>query len=81
VSDSEDKVLLAFVSDGDVFHYMSVEIKEETDGLIAAMLSEPKIVNVSHMADVMPSSGWKYENGNFFRSEPICADPGNYEVA
>lgn len=80
MEEQQDRVTLAFVSDGDVFHYMSIDIKEETDGLIAAMFSNPQIVDVSHMGDVMPASGWRYENGKFFRPETICEDPGNYEV-
>ena len=75
----------AFITGEDIFHVFKIEDSEATAGLIAGMLSEPIIIEVSGNEHVYEESGWKFIDGRFIKKEvyenpPTVIDEDDYEV-
>ena len=78
----ENAIRFAFVSDGDIFHYMTLPYVSELDGVIAGMRSNPIIVEMPNDLPDYLGPGWKYIDGQFVHvgvSVPQ-EDPEDYEV-
>jgi hypothetical protein len=68
----------AFISDGEVFHYLSLQDDPAFEGVIAGLRSGPILVELPEGADFLPP-GTKYENGEFILPEAKMPEP-DYEV-
>lgn len=78
-----DTVRFAFISDGDVFHYLNLPNNEDLAGVIAGLRSRPIVVEVpEQFSDGYIGSNWKYINDEFVYVEkkPINTSPNDYEV-
>jgi hypothetical protein len=53
--------VFAFIINGEVFHTMTIEENSNTEGLIAGMFSEPKIVDASGVEGLKDYPFWKYD--------------------
>ncbi len=75
-------IRFAFVSDGDIFHFMALPYVSELDGVIAGMRSNPMIVEMPEGLPDYLGPGWKYIDGQFVNVGINIAqeEPEDYEV-
>jgi hypothetical protein len=72
-----------FVADNDVFHTFRIEVGPNTEPLIAGMMSNPTVVDVTGREYYSDQPGWKYSDGIFYMEEnnvPVLVDEDDYEV-
>lgn len=78
-----DTLKFAFISDGDVFHYLTLPNTEDLAGVIAGLRSKPIVVEVpEQFVEGYIGPNWKYINEEFvyIEPEPINIEPEDYEV-
>jgi hypothetical protein len=77
----ENTIRFAFVSDGDIFHFMTLPYVSELDGVIAGMRSGPIVVEIPQELPEYLGPGWKYIDGQFVNVGVIAPEcPDDYEV-
>ena len=76
-----ESVKFAFISDGDIFHFLTLPYLPELDGTIAGMRSGPMVVEIPEHLPEYLGPGWKYLDGEFVNvSVGVTQDPDDYEV-
>jgi hypothetical protein len=73
-----EQVKFAFISDGDIFHHMTIPNNEDLQGVIAGLRSKPMIVEIPEDMSDKITPGLKYIDGQFIDTWAQPED--DYEV-
>jgi hypothetical protein len=78
----ENQNKFVIVADNEVIMHFIVHKHEDgaTDGILAGLRSEPKIIELTEKSDPSVTFGWKHVNGDFVPPEQTASVTDDYEV-
>jgi hypothetical protein len=78
----ENQNKFVVVADGEVIMHFVIHKHDSgaTDGMLAGLRSDPKIIELTEESDPSVGFGWKYIDGVFVQPEPEAPAVEEYEV-